>query len=217
MKSLFLKSLSTLFLVSFFSVSNAQDKIKVSESSKEIEGVKGNALTVEIYRADEKTVAKEWKASLKRKSGDVDIKGNSIIATDVLIESISDHEITIYALVKRVNKTTLEFSAIFLNGDRAISSSDAGAHLVAKKMVKDFANSVSKEAAKEHHKLQLGILEDHKKSLKKLTNDIEDANKLIIEKKKEIEEKTAEKEKLLKIIEEHNKTVNSAEKEIGHY
>ena len=217
MKSLFLKSLLIFISILFVSEMKAQDKIKVSESSKEIEGIKGNALSVEIYRADEKTVAKEWKSSLKRKSGDVDIKGNSIIATDVLIESISEYEISIYAMVKRVNKTTLEFSAIFLNGDRAISSADAGAHLVAKKMVKDFANSVSKEAAKEHHKLQLGILDDHNKSLKKLTNEIEDANKLIKEKKKEIEEKTAEKEKLLKTIEEHNKTVKSAEKEIGHY
>jgi len=217
MKSYFLKSLLILISILLIHEAQAQDKIKVSESSKQIEGVKGNALSVEIYRTDEKTVAKEWRSTIKSKSGNVDIKGNSIIAEDVLIKSISDHEITVYAHVKRVNETTIEFSAIFLNGDRAISSSDAGAHLVAKKMVKDFAESVSKEAAEDHHEEQTELLEDHNKSLEKLIEEIEEANALILEKKQEIEENTAKKEELLLKIEEQSKTVESAEKEIGLY
>ena len=215
MKSIFLKSL--LISVLFVSTLHAQDKIKVSESSKQIEGVKGNALSVEVYRTDEKTVVKEWKSTIKRKSGDVDIKGNSIIATDVLIKSISDHEIKIYAEAKRINETTIEFSAIFLNGDRAISSSDAGAHIVAKKMVKDFAKSLSQEAAKEHHEEQLEVLEDHNKSLEDLTEEIEEAKALIEEKKQEIEDNTKKKEELQKTIEKQKETVSSAEKEMGLY
>lgn len=217
MKSLFLKSLLIVISILFVSEMKAQDKIKVSESSEQIEGVKGNAFKVEIYRSDEKTVAKEWKSEIKGKSGDVDIKGNSVVATDVLIKSISDHEITVYAQVKQLDEKTIEFSAIFLNGDRAISSSDAGAHLVAKKMVKDFANSVSKEAAKEHHEDQVDLLKDYNKSLEKLTEEIEEANALILLKQQEIEENTTKKEELLLQIEEQSKTVEAAESEIGLY
>jgi len=216
-----MKSLKLLlFCLAFiaFGSNYAQEKIKVSETTEDIEGVKGNSLKVTIYRADEKTVAKEWKSTLKSKSGDVDIKGKSVIASDVLIEAISEREISVYALIKVVNETEIDFYVIFLNGDRAISSAgNPSAFVSAKKIVEDFANSVSKEAAKDNHKEEEKLLKSYNKELENVTQEIEDAKKLIKEKQKEIEDNTKKKENLLKQIEEQNKTVKASEKEIGIY
>ena len=84
-------------------------------------------------------------------------------------------------------------------------------------MIQDFANSVSKEAAKEHHEEQIKQLKDLNKSLEDITEEIEEANELILLKQQEIEDNTTKKEELLLQIEEQGKTVETAENEIELY
>src|SRR5690606_35558284 len=91
--------IASLILSTSISV-NAQEKIKVKESNEKINDYSGNALTVVLDRVDEKTIAKEWKKTMKHYKASASTKGNEIIATDVSISSISTFPIQVLAKVK---------------------------------------------------------------------------------------------------------------------
>ena len=134
-------------LLSLGFTAQAQKGVEVTESTEEINDVNGNALRTIINRADEKTISKEWKKLMKSYKASVKTKGNEVHATEVMVSSISEFPIQVYAQINEISETEMELLVIFMNGDRSISSSsDISGYTAAKKIVEDFALQISNEA-----------------------------------------------------------------------
>jgi phosphoenolpyruvate-protein kinase (PTS system EI component) len=203
----------------------AQKDIKITESTEKINDYDGNVLRTVINRADEKTISKEWKRKMKDYDASVNTKKNEIHATEVMISTISEFPIRVYAQVNEINETQIEFLVMFMNGDRSISSSpDISGFTAAKQIVKEFTNQVSKEATKGYNKTQINLLDDLQKQLKELKNNKKDAEKEIKKAKETIKEKEYElaenekkREETLKKIEAQKQTVKNANKEMDQF
>lgn len=225
MKNIIKPILLTAISLSMSITLNAQEKIKVGETTEKINDYSGNALTVVFNRADEKTISKEWKRTMKHYKASTSTKGNEIRATDVSIPSISDYPIQVFAKVKENKDKQNVFYVIFLNGDQSISSkSDASGYTAAKSIVEGFANSLSKNAAKDYQKTQERLLKNYNKELKSNAKDTKDDQKSIENKQKEIKnlgedikKRQKKQEELKKKIETQKGTVKDAEKEVGLY
>jgi chromosome segregation ATPase len=218
-----MSKLLTLTLALFaLNLLSAQEVTTVTETIENIGDANGSALRVEINRADERTIAKEWKSVMKDYDGDVNIKGDEIYASEVMISAISEHEIKVFAKISKLNETKKEFTVIFLNGDRAISSeSDISGYTAAKDIVMRFAKARSLEATTEYKENQedaLKELEDNLDDLlrdkKRAEDDIEDCKETIKEKEYDLEQNQDKRGELVKQIEEQKKTLKNAKKEV---
>jgi chromosome segregation ATPase len=228
--------LSCAFLITTASTSFAQEATSVTQTSAEIDDAQGNALRTVINRAEPKTIAKEWKSLIKDYDGDVDIKGEKILAKEVKIDAISGRGLTVYAKTKKLSESSQEFLVMFLNGDMAISSSnDVAGFTAANLIVKEFANRLSKEATANYNEKQISILGERKDEMEDLKKENEDTKEEIEDAKKEIEDSNEKIEELKekikdreykleenkksqaemgKKIEEQNSTVEKSKKEV---
>ena len=219
----------TLITISFCSTISAQEATTVTESIEEIGEENGVVLQTRINRAETKDILKEWKKLMKDYDGDVDIKKNTVKATEVKIESIDPNEIEVIAEVKELSKNTRQFSAMFIKNLTPISSAnDISAFTAAKNIVRNFANKMSNEATKNYNEVQLKIfgdinddLEDAKKEEEKAEEDIKDAKEeikkaeeTIKDRSKELQENRKKQEELQKKLNEQKRTVNEAKKEM---
>lgn len=200
----------------------AQKGTEVTETTANINDINGNALKVVINRADEKTISKEWKRKMKNYDASVKTKSNEVHATEVSISSISEFTIQVYAQINEIDETQKEFLAIFMNGDRSISSSsDISGFTAAKEIVKTFAEELSSNATAsyfENQEDQLKELEDrlddlHKKK-KKAEEEIEEAKETIKEREYDLKENEKQREKTEKEIEIQKQTLKNAKKEL---
>lgn len=203
----------------------AQKGVNVTESTEKVNDVNGNVLRTVINRADEKTISKEWKKLMKKYKASVSTKKNEVHATEVMISSISEFPIRVYAQINEISETEMELLVMFMNGDRSISSStDVSGYTAAKKIVEDFAVEVSNEATSaffdnEEDKLkdlekQLDDLKDEKKKAEK---EIEEAKELIKEREYDLKENEKKREETLKSIEAQKQAVKNAKKELEQF
>lgn len=207
-----------LLLIGFGYTVHSQEAISITEISASIQDASGNALRTEINRADEKMINKAWKSLMKDYDGDVEVKGNTIISKEVIIPSISDRGITVYAQTSKLSDTKKEFQVIFLNGDQDISSrSDVSAYTAANQIVKDFAQKVSNTATNKYRDIQLGLLKGLSKELEGLKRDqanaekeIKKAKETIKDKEYELENNEKEQQEAVKKIEKQKEMVKNA-------
>lgn len=203
----------------------AQKGVEITESTEEINDVNGNALRTIINRADKKTISKEWKKLMKSYKASVKTKGNEVHATEVMVSSISEFPIQVYAQINEISETEMELLVIFMNGDRSISSSsDISGYTAAKKIVEDFALQISNEATSaffENEEDQLKNLEkkldDLKAEKKKAEKEIEEAKELIKEREYDLKENEKKREETLKSIEAQKQAVKNAKKELEQF
>ena len=200
----------TLFSLSFLGlllVAHAQKQTTITETSENIADANGNALRVEIFRADTKTILKEWKSKMKNYDGEVKIKKDELTATNVIISLISEHQIKVYAKVKDYTKESKEVFFIFLNGSQAVSSSsDISGYTAAKEIVSNFASELSKEATEKFY-------EDQDKALNKLQGELKNLIKEKEKAEKEIEDcKDSIKDNEYKIVENKDKQADLVKK-----
>jgi len=203
----------------------AQKGVEITESTEEINDVNGNALRTIINRADEKTISKEWKKLMKSYKASVKTKGNEVHATEVMVSSINEFPIQVFAEINEVNDAQMELKVIFMNGDRSISSSsDISGYTAAKKIVEEFAYEISNEATSaffENEEAKLedldSKLEDLKKEKEKAENEIKEAKELINEREYDLKENEKKREETLKSIEAQKQAVKNAKKELEQF
>lgn len=170
----------SLAFVGLFFIAQAQKNATITETSENIADANGSALRVEIFQTDSKTILKEWKSKMKKYDGDVKIKKGELIASNVKISLISEHEIKVYAKVKDYTKSSKEVFFIFLNGNQSISStSDISGFTAAKEIVSSFATELSKNSTKAFFDNQDKALNKLQKELKDLVKEKEKAEKEI--------------------------------------
>jgi hypothetical protein len=174
-KNTFSLSIALLFFLGGIS---AQEATTVKEKSDIVGEANGNALYVNVYRAEAKTIIKKLKSELKDKSEDVKIKGLELSALKASFPLISDSALTIYANTEEVTSLETYLQVIFLDEGVALSSeNNLSGYNSAKAFLYELANTLSLEASEEY-------LETHEKELKKLEKELKD-----LKRKKEKDEK----------------------------
>ena len=137
----------------------ANSQQKISETTESIGDLKGNALTIDILRADEKSIQKKWKSIMKSYEGKVKTKGDKIYTSDAKIESISSGNVQINAEIGNEKNGKREFTVIFQSERGAVSSgSDISGYTAAKNIVENFAKDLSLDASNEYKSIQEGAL-----------------------------------------------------------
>lgn len=144
----------------------SQKEITVEESITSIAEGSNNALSVVIFEADEKFIEKAWKKFMKDYKAKVSSK-NDIFADDAEIKDISINPLDIYAKIEiNSNGDCVLFVAFDLGGSFLSSSKHPDKFKSAKRILRDFGLSTSKEAIMEK-------LKEAEKALKKMENDKE--------------------------------------------
>ncbi len=205
-----------LFVLPFIAYN--QEATAVTETIESIEEVSGSALKSTIYYSNDKSILRAFKNTLKNYNGKVKIKGNELTATEVVITSIADHEIKVYAKVKELNAFAHEVFFIFLDGSNFISSSsDISGYTAAKDIVYNFSNTQNQNSTESHFEKQekkLSELEeglnDLVKEKKKAEEEIEDCKELIKDNEYKIKENIDDQERVAKEIEEQKGVVKKA-------
>jgi chromosome segregation ATPase len=212
--------LSSLFLFTFLFTAFAQQATRVVEKELSIEDYEGRGYQVVLYRTDEDDIKKQWKKHMKRRNGEVDIKGDIIKSENVHLDGV-EGELTIIAEVDKENDQARTLSVLFLQGSTVVNSiSNVAADVVFEKEIYTFANDLSKEAAE-------NLLKEEEKTLEQLKDDLKDAEKneerardairdceeTIKEKRKEIDELTKKQKDLKKSIDNQQEKTKSAESE----
>ncbi len=183
-----IKNYQILFLaLAFPFIGFAQAEVSISEKQVNIDNVSGNAISSIVYRGEEKPILKHWKSLIKSYDGEVKSGSGYLKANNVVISSISDQPIQVYAAVNPLNDESVEFLAIFLNGDQAISSgNDISGYTAASSIVSNFVLNETQESTLEYfekQEKQLSSLEGQLKDLirtkEKKEKEIEDCKELI--------------------------------------
>lgn len=202
-------------------ISLAQSPVKVTETIESIEQVNGNAFQTTIYRSDSKSILKSFKSLLKNYDGDVDQKKDYLMASEVLIGSISEHQIKVYAKTKEIDDKSTSLFVIFLNGDSPVSSqTDISSYTAAKEILSDFSRSHSQEATLDYFDNEEKKLESLEKELenllkekKKAEKEIEDCKKSITDNEYNIKENIDKQKKINSEIASQKSTVKAARNE----
>lgn len=201
-------------ILAFSLTLSAQEVTSVIEKTDNIGTENGTVLSTKINRAIEKDIVKEWKSKMKGFDGEVKVKGATITATSVKIESIDSNPIEVIAKV--INSTDQEFELVvmFIKNSVSISSeSDLMGFTAGKNIVRNFANEMSKEATEGFQKIELKAfdkvekeLESAKKDKEKAEKDTERAKKAIEDAKNTIIEAEATIKEKTKFIADNKKT-----------
>lgn len=198
-----------------------QSAIEVVETVESIENVSGNALQTNIFRSNEKDIYKGFKSLLKGYGGSVTQKRDFLLGTEVMINSISDHEIKVYAKLKEVDQKTASLFVIFLKGDTPVSSrSDVSSYTAAKEILLDFSRTHSQKAVDSYYKSEEKKLQSLEKELEylikakqKAEKEIDDCKKSITENEYNIKENIEIQKTINDQIEKQKNTVKSARDE----
>ncbi len=207
--------------------------IEVTESNESVGTGSNNALVVVIYDADLETVEKEWKSRVKDFNTEkTTLSKHTLFADNATIKEMGNNTVDIYTNFsekKDGEKKTVRMVVGFdLGGAYLSSSQHKDKFEVAKKIIKDFAVKMTKEAVEEQVKIAnkaLDKLNDKQKDLEKGKKEMEENIVDDKEKIKKAEEdikkneeniKTNEKqqEEQKKLIEAQKKVVEDIRKKL---
>ncbi len=215
---------SAIFILALFLVTTfAQgQKVKVDLSNESIGGGNHSAFVTTIYHVSVEDIRKEWKAWLKQYKPEKISGKTEVFADNVMISSISENTIDIYAQANQIkdNYTTFmvsfDLGGIFLDANHASLKS-------AERIVYDFAIKTTTIGIENEIKEEEKKLLKEKKALEKLVKEnnrlhteiersnsaIETAKSNIEKAEKEIETNIASQETSQKLIEEQKETVQA--------
>ncbi|HIN38822.1 MAG TPA: hypothetical protein EYM84_00965 [Flavobacteriales bacterium] len=185
--------LAFFFLALFLATTIAQgQKVKVDLSNENIGGGNHSAFVTTIYQVTEDDIRKEWKALLKQYKPEKVSGKAEIFADNVMISSISENTIDIYAQANQIkeNYTTFivsfDLGGIFLDANHASMKS-------AERIVYDFAIKTS----------TIGI-----------ENEIKEAEKKLLKEEKVLEKLVKENDRLHTEINRNNTAIETAKSNI---
>lgn len=151
-------------------------KITVKESTETVGGSSHNCLVASIYDAKPDAIEKAWKSKMKSYDAKVSSK-KDIFADNAMIKEMSGNDpIDIYARIEKVSDTESKLIVGFDLGGAWLNSKDhAEKYKIAEKIVREFALSMTKEAAADLRKAaqkKLDNLKDDQASLEKKNKDL---------------------------------------------
>ena len=170
--------------------------IKVVESTERFDDGTRPALVVYVYECKVDDVEKEWKSLMKDFKSEKISSKDGIIADNIVIPSITDGSIDVYARAEKINENASKLMVAFDLGGAYLSSSlnNPIAYEAASKLIVDFARKTSKNGIAEK-------LKEAQKAMDKLK-----------EQQKELEEKNSD---LKKDIENYKEKIHKAEEDIA--
>jgi hypothetical protein len=189
-----------LFILVFAIVSAGMyaQKIEVKETSAPYRSGSKNSLSTIVYHSDLKTVTKEFNSLLKGYKGKVSTKKGEMFGDNLIITSISNNTIDVYATFREGKDGEIEVTAAFDLGGACISQSMHPDQFTrVSDIMREFAIEISEKAyagfLKEEEKAVKEAEKDYEKMVdtkKDLEKDNEDFKKKISENEKEIENLT---------------------------
>ncbi len=190
------------FLIMLFAATGLfAQKITVQETSGKFDKENRNALMTTAYYTDADNVEKELKSLFKSYKGKVKTKKGVISGDDLVISSISENTIDVYATVKDVKDGEVEILVAFdLGGAYLTSGAHADQFNRAQDIVRNFALNITEQSFAE-------IVKDEEKELEKFTKDYEK----VIETKEGL---AKDNEDYKKQIEENEKEIENLTKDI---
>jgi len=211
------KTLFFTFILSLLMLQKgmAQERAAYTEVNTEIDGEEGNAMRFVIHRADEKTISKAWKSVMKNYRAKVKTPSNKILASEVIIPSIQDEPIEVFAKIEEIDASKNAFIVMFVVNGKAITESENVSAFTAAKIVSsEFAYKMSKEATHEHYEMEAKKMNDLKEQNEELKKTIEKSEKAIEKAKEEIKEHEKIVKESHKKMEEVMKKMEQQEKNL---
>ena len=203
MKKSFLFALSLVFVSVMFA-----QKIEVREVSGKFRNGNQNALSTTVYHCDLKTVEKEFESLLKDYKGKTSTKKGELFGDNLLITSVSNNTIDVYAYFVEGKDGEVEVIAGFDLGGAFISSSmHQEQYIRISQIMKEFALKLTEKAYADYLKEEEKKLNDAVKEHEKMISTKEGLIKDNEDYKKKIEENEKEIEQLSKDIEEKGAAV----------
>lgn len=216
-----MKKISLLIVFTAFFVNAFSQELEVTTESKKLQNDFRDAIKVSIPKVEKKTVEKEWKRLMKDYDAEDVDRGKEIIADNVLIESITDNTIDIYAKAEEKDNKVNFFVAVDLGGDY-LAEEDAS-FATMKNIVKNFAARLASEAYEEIIDDQLDVVDDINDEIEDINDDkehLEKKNEKYREKIKEnnyeIEELTEELDKQDEKLEKEQEILEQLKKEAAN-
>jgi len=187
-------------------------RIEVKETTGQFRTGNKNSIVTTVYHSDLKTVTKEFQSLLKSYKGKVSSKKGEIFGDDLLITSISNNTLDVYAIIKETKDGDIEVTAAFDLGGACISSSlNSDQYTRASDIIREFALKITEKGYAEYLKSEEKNLKEAKKEYEKMVDLKKDLTKDNEDYKKKIEDNEKEIEKLTKDIEEKGKEVKEQE------
>lgn len=198
MRKNILLALSLLLVGTLFA-----QKIEVREVSGKFRNGNQNALSTTVYHCELKVVQKKFEGLLKSYKGKTSTKKKELFGDDLLITSVSNNSIDVFAYFIEGKTGEVEVVAGFDLGGAFLSSSLHQEQFVrVSQIMREFALKLTEEAyadyLKGEEKAVKSAVKEHEKMLKTKT-DLEKQNQDF---KKKIEQNEKEVEKLGKKIDE---------------
>lgn len=212
-----------------FSHLSAQEQFQVKEAPQTMSEGVNNSLVIDLWNMDERTAVKEWKRFMKkeyRARTKREKKMKHWFTDDAKIKTISNNTVDIYAWFEENKKSDVTTATFWFNlGGAYVSSQlNPAQYGAAVKVLLDFKNSLNLVEAEDELALQekaLKSLEDDLKKLQKENEDyhdkIKDAEKLIAEMKKKIQENLQDQEEKKVEIDTQRKVVENAKSQVSKY
>ncbi len=209
MKKILLISLAIIFASSIFA-----QKIEVKEVSGKFRNGNQNALSTYVYHSNLKTVQKEFQNLLKSYKGKVSTKKGEMIGDDLLIPSVSNNTIDVYAYFVDTKDGAVEVIAGFDLGGAYLSSSmhqEQYARVV--QIIREFSLKITEKAYADYIKGEAKNLTSAKKAHEKMLKERTNLEKQNQDFKKKIEQNEKEIEKMGKKIDDNASKLKEMESE----
>lgn len=163
-------------------------KIIVKDITKAISKGTQPGLEVKIYQADKKDVEKEWSKRIRQNTkSKVEEENNEIYITETYLDPISSDPVNVYSIINEY-RDYIELNAFFELKDKFITkANNETEYLGAKKLVREFALQMYKEAVENELKEEEKKLKDMEGDLKKLVNENDKLHKNISQNERDID------------------------------
>jgi len=198
MKRILLISLAVIFSSTIFA-----QKIEVREVTGKFRNGNQNALSTFVYHSNIKTVQKEFESLLKSYKGKVSTKKREMFGDDLLIASVSNNTLDVYAYCVDTKDGAIEVVAGFdLGGAYLSSSMHQEQYARVAQIMREFALKITEKAYADFLKGEAKDLKSATKAHEKMVKEKSNLEKQNQDYKKRIDQNEKAIEKLGKQIEE---------------
>lgn len=195
-----------ILFVLVFAIASAgmyAQRIEVKETSGNYRSGSKNSLSTTVYHSDMKTVNKAFESLLKGYKGKVSSKKGEMFGDNVIITSISNNPIDVYATFKEGKDGEIEVTAAFDLGGACVSQSMHPDQFTrVSDIMREFALGVTEKAYAGFLKGEEKAVKEAEKDYKKMVDTKKDLEKDNEDFKKKITENEKDIDKLTKSIEE---------------
>ncbi|MDD3740731.1 MAG: hypothetical protein PHH30_05765 [Bacteroidales bacterium] len=207
-----MKKIFLLFAFAIIATGVYSQRVEVKENTGQFRSGNKNSFVTTVYHSDIKTVTKEFTSLLKGYKGKVSSKKGEIFGDNLMITSISNNTIDVYAIIKETKDGDVEVTAAFDLGGACISSSTNSEQFGrASDIMREFALELTEKGYANFLKSEEKVLKESQKEYEKMVDLKKDLTKDNEDYKKKIEQNEKEIDKLTKDIEDKGKEVKEKE------